>query len=55
MTLIGFLPKPHVSCHTMIGYFYFVSHFLNISFLTRTLQLQAVLWQELKPLIENDN
>ena len=37
MTLIGFLPKPHEPCRTMIGYFYFVSHFLNISFLTRTL------------------
>ena len=37
MTLIGFLPKPHEPCRTMIGYFYFVSHFFNISFLTRTL------------------
>ena len=37
MTLIGFLPKPHEPCCTMIGYFYFVSHFLNIAFLTRTL------------------
>ena len=37
MTLIGFVPKLHESCHTTIGYFYFMSHFLNISFLTRTL------------------
>ena len=37
MTLIGFLPKTHEPCRTMIGYFYLVSHFLNISFLTRTL------------------
>ena len=37
MTLIGFLPKLHESCRTMIGYLYFVSQFLNISFLTRTL------------------
>ena len=37
MTLIGFLPKPHEPCRTMIGNFYLVSHFLNISFLTRTL------------------
>ena len=37
MTLIGFLPKPHEPCRTMIGYFYLVSHFLYISFLTRTL------------------
>ena len=37
MTLIEFLPKPREPCRNMIGYFYLVSHFLNISFLTRTL------------------